>query len=111
MGGALIINTAVTFGSFLILFIGGMVVFWPDVPWGALMVATIGVNAVSRSCSTHAQRPCGWPWSCPGTHWRRWRSNRPNSERMRREDYNLFAISSSMTSVAPPPIEAILTSR
>ncbi|HVR78746.1 MAG TPA: DUF983 domain-containing protein [Acidimicrobiia bacterium] len=44
--GALIINTIVTFGSFLVLFAGGMILFWPDVPWGALMAVTIGVNAV-----------------------------------------------------------------
>lgn len=44
--GALILNTIVTFGSFLLLFVGGMIVFWPDVPWGALMAVTIGVNAV-----------------------------------------------------------------
>jgi hypothetical protein len=44
--GALIINTIVTFGSFLVLFVAGMVVFWPDVPWRALMAVTIGVNAI-----------------------------------------------------------------
>jgi uncharacterized protein (DUF983 family) len=44
--GALIINTTITFASFLVLFVGGIVAFWPDVPWGALMVVTIGVNAV-----------------------------------------------------------------
>lgn len=44
--GALIINTTVTFASFLILFVGGMVAFWPEVPWGAIGVVTIGVMAV-----------------------------------------------------------------
>jgi len=44
--GALIINTIVTFGSFLVLFVAGMVAFWPDVPWGGLMAVTIGVNAI-----------------------------------------------------------------
>ncbi len=44
--GALIINTTVTFGSFVILFVGGMIVYWPDVPWGGLMAVTIGVMAV-----------------------------------------------------------------
>ncbi|HEY4606211.1 MAG TPA: DUF983 domain-containing protein [Acidimicrobiia bacterium] len=44
--GALIINTTVTFASFLVLFVGGMVAFWPVVPWAALMGVTVGVNAV-----------------------------------------------------------------
>ena len=44
--GALIINTTVTFGSFVIVFVGGMIVYWPDVPWGGLMAVTIGVMAV-----------------------------------------------------------------
>jgi uncharacterized protein (DUF983 family) len=44
--GALVINTTVTFGSFLLLFVGGMVAFWPEVPWGALMAVSIGVMAV-----------------------------------------------------------------
>jgi hypothetical protein len=44
--GALIINTTVTFALFLVLFVGGMVAFWPEVPWGALMAITIGANAI-----------------------------------------------------------------
>ncbi len=44
--GALIINTTVTFGSFLVLFVGGMIAFWPDVPWGPIGVVTIGLMAV-----------------------------------------------------------------
>lgn len=42
--GALIINTIVTFGTFLAVFIGGMVLLWPDVPWFALMAVTISAN-------------------------------------------------------------------
>jgi uncharacterized protein (DUF983 family) len=44
--GALIINTTVIFGSFVVLFAGGILVFWPDVPWVGLMVVTAAVNAV-----------------------------------------------------------------
>jgi uncharacterized protein (DUF983 family) len=44
--GALIINTTAVFGSFLILFVGGILLFWPGVPWVGLMVVTIGLNAV-----------------------------------------------------------------
>ncbi len=28
------------------LFVGGMLVFWPDVPWGALAVVTLGTMAL-----------------------------------------------------------------
>jgi uncharacterized protein (DUF983 family) len=44
--GALVINTAVVFASFLVLFVGGMLIFWPDVPWGALAVVTLGSMAL-----------------------------------------------------------------
>jgi uncharacterized protein (DUF983 family) len=44
--GALVINTVVAFGSFLVLFVGGMLIFWPDVPWGALAVVTLGSMAL-----------------------------------------------------------------
>jgi uncharacterized protein (DUF983 family) len=41
--GALIINMAVALFVFLLTLVGGMVLFWPDVPWNLLSVATIGV--------------------------------------------------------------------
>ncbi len=44
--GALIINTTVTFGAFLVIFVGGMLLTWPDVPWGLLMVLTLGTMAL-----------------------------------------------------------------
>lgn len=44
--GAMVINTTVVFGSFLVLFVGGMLIFWPDVPWGALAVVTLGTMAL-----------------------------------------------------------------
>jgi hypothetical protein len=43
--GALIINTTVTFGTFLIIFVGGILLTWPDVPWTAVGVVTIAANA------------------------------------------------------------------
>jgi len=43
--GALIINTTVVFGSFVFLFAGGILVFWPNVPWVGLMLVTVAVNA------------------------------------------------------------------
>jgi uncharacterized protein (DUF983 family) len=44
--GALIVNTTVTFLSFLVVFVGGVLLTWPDVPWAGLMAVTIGVNLV-----------------------------------------------------------------
>ncbi|HSJ82614.1 MAG TPA: DUF983 domain-containing protein [Acidimicrobiia bacterium] len=47
--GALIINTTVVFGAFLLVFIGGMALTWPDVPWvnlGALTIATMAILPV-----------------------------------------------------------------
>jgi len=42
--GAMIINTTVTFVLFLVTLVGGMVIFWPDVPWIAVFVATVVVT-------------------------------------------------------------------
>lgn len=39
--GALIINMAIALFVFLALLVGGMLVFWPDVPWNALWVSTM----------------------------------------------------------------------
>lgn len=44
--GALIINTTVAFGTFLVLFVGGIAVSWPDVPWTVLGVVTVVAMAV-----------------------------------------------------------------
>ena len=44
--GALIINMAVALFVFLLTMVGGMVLFWPDVPWNLLSAATIGVMLV-----------------------------------------------------------------
>lgn len=44
--GGMIINTAVTIATFLVIFIGVMVVTWPDVPWTATLIATIAINLV-----------------------------------------------------------------
>ena len=44
--GALIINTAVAFGTFIVLFVGGIALTWPDVPWTTLGVVTVTAMAV-----------------------------------------------------------------
>jgi hypothetical protein len=42
--GAVVINTTVTFISFVTLFITLTLVNWPDVPWGLVMAVTLAVN-------------------------------------------------------------------
>lgn len=44
--GAMIVNIAVTELLFAIVLLGGVILWWPDVPWVALTVAGIAVNAV-----------------------------------------------------------------
>ncbi len=44
--GALIINTTITFATFIVVFVAGIVITWPDVPWAAVGVVTIVLNAV-----------------------------------------------------------------
>ncbi len=42
----MIVATAFTLAGFLIVFVGGMVVTWPDVPWNLLLGATLAITAV-----------------------------------------------------------------
>lgn len=42
----MIINTTVVFASFLLVFIGGMALTWPDVPWVTLGVLTVATMAI-----------------------------------------------------------------
>lgn len=44
--GALAINTGITFATFVVIFVSGMLITWPDVPWGLLMGVTIAINLV-----------------------------------------------------------------
>ncbi len=44
--GAITINMAATIAAFLVTFVGGMALTWPDVPWDALLVAVIAVAVV-----------------------------------------------------------------
>lgn len=44
--GSMIVITTITFGLFLLIFVGGMLVTWPDVPWNWLLGITIGANLV-----------------------------------------------------------------
>ena len=44
--GSMVINLGVTQIMFLIVFIGGMVLTWPDVPWTGLLIAVVAVAIV-----------------------------------------------------------------
>ncbi len=44
--GSVMINMAVTFALFLLIFVGGMVATWPDTPWTGLLITTLLINAV-----------------------------------------------------------------
>ena len=44
--GAVTINTAVTFASFLAVFTTLTLITWPEVPWGWVMGVTLAVNLV-----------------------------------------------------------------
>jgi hypothetical protein len=43
----MIINTVASFGLLLVVFVGGWVLFWPDVPWTGLLIATLVVGGVT----------------------------------------------------------------
>jgi uncharacterized protein (DUF983 family) len=44
--GALTINTAFIFATFLVTFVGGMVLTWPDVPWTGLLIGLAIINVL-----------------------------------------------------------------
>ncbi|MPZ54721.1 MAG: DUF983 domain-containing protein [Acidimicrobiia bacterium] len=42
--GAMIVNTTITFVLFIVVFVGGLLLTWPDPNWGLILGVTIGVN-------------------------------------------------------------------
>jgi uncharacterized protein (DUF983 family) len=42
--GAMMVNISVTEAVFIVLFVGLLVLTWPDVPWSGVMVAVVGAN-------------------------------------------------------------------
>lgn len=45
--GAMLVNLVVTLAVFLVVFVGYMVLTWPDVPWAGLLVVVIAANVVT----------------------------------------------------------------
>ena len=44
--GAVIINTTVTFATFVGVFLLLVAITWPDVPWGVVMAVTVTANVI-----------------------------------------------------------------
>lgn len=44
--GAMIVNTAFAIVVFLVIVVGGAAMSWPDVPWNALLIASIAAMLV-----------------------------------------------------------------
>lgn len=44
--GAIAINTIVTIGVFAVVFVGWMVLTWPDPPWTAISVGVVALTAL-----------------------------------------------------------------
>ncbi len=42
--GSMIINTTLTFTTFILIFGGSILATWPDVPWGMVLVVTLAAN-------------------------------------------------------------------
>ena len=59
--GALIINIAVAILLFFVVFVGGMVLTWPDVPWNGLLIAT-AVVMVAAPLLLYPQSKTVWLW-------------------------------------------------
>ena len=45
--GAMLVNLAATLGIFLVVFVGFLVLAWPDVPWTALLIVVVATNVVA----------------------------------------------------------------
>ena len=45
--GSVALNLGVTMGLFLVVFVGLMVITWPDVPWTAVLIVVVAITAVT----------------------------------------------------------------
>ncbi len=59
--GGLIINIGVAILAFFVIFVGGMLITWPEVPWTGLLIATIVVMGV-LPVLLYRQSKTIWVW-------------------------------------------------
>ena len=59
--GALIVAIAIMMALFFIIFVGGMLLTWPDVPWALLLLVTIGMMALAPVV-LYPQSKTIWVW-------------------------------------------------
>ena len=67
--GSVMVNTGLTEGLFIALFVVGMIVTWPDVPWTALLVGGIAFTLVAPILFHPFTRTL---WVAAERHARRW---------------------------------------
>jgi uncharacterized protein (DUF983 family) len=59
--GALIVNIAMAMALFFLVFVGGMLLTWPAVPWTGLLIATLLAMAVGPAL-LYRQSKTLWVW-------------------------------------------------
>ena len=59
--GALTVNIGVAMALFFVVFVGGLFLFWPDVPWTGLLIATLVAMAVAP-IALYPQSKTLWVW-------------------------------------------------
>lgn len=59
--GALIVNTTVAIAVFFLIFVGGMLVTWPDVPWTTLSITSLVAMGVGPLL-LYRQSKTIWVW-------------------------------------------------
>ena len=59
--GGLVINIGIAMFLFFVVFVGGMLITWPDVPWTGLLITTIAVMALAPIV-LYPQSKTLWVW-------------------------------------------------
>jgi uncharacterized protein (DUF983 family) len=78
--GALIVNIAVAMGVYIVFLVGGLVLFWPDPPYTALLVGGIAIMALLPVVVYPWSKTLWW-WldttfvHSPGPDWSRWKDD------------------------------------
>ena len=59
--GAMVVNIGAAMVAFMVVFVGGMIVTWPDVPWNGLLIATVAMMALGPLVF-YRQTKTIWVW-------------------------------------------------